>query len=93
MKKRKQQLKYEIDIEDYENIPFIEDFDKLGYKDIQNMVDSLPDDLKNVIVLRYILDYSSKTIAEILDITESAVYKRITAARKLLKSTMEECYE
>ena len=93
MKKRKQQLKYELDIEDYENIPFIEDFDKISYKDIQNMVDLLPDDLKSVIVLRYILDYSSKTTAELLDITESAVYKRITAARKLLKSAMEECYE
>ncbi len=93
IKKRKQRLKYEIDIEKLETIPVIEDFDKISYKEIQNLVDQLADDLKNVIIMRYILDYRPKMIAELLDISLSAVYKRIAAARKLLNSTTEECYE
>lgn len=93
IKKRKQRLKYELDIEDYETIPVIDDFDKISFKKIQSLVDKLPDDLKNVVIMRFILDYNPKTIAGLLDITESAVYKRITAARKLLKSSTEECYE
>lgn len=93
IKKRNRRYKNEIDFEDLETIPVIVDFDKIGFKEIQSLVAKLPDDLKNVIVLRYILDYSPKMIAELLDITESAVYKRIAAARKLLKSFTEECYE
>lgn len=93
IKKRKQRLKHELEIENLETIPVIEDFDKISYKEIQKLVEQLTDDLKNVIIMRYILDYSPKMIAELLDITESAVYKRIAAARKLLKSSTEECYE
>lgn len=93
IKKRKQRLKHELEIENLETIPVIEDFDKISYKEIQKLVEQLTDDLKNVIIMRYMLDYSPKMIAELLDITESAVYKRIAAARKLLKSSTEECYE
>ncbi len=93
IKKRNGRLKHEINFENIDAIPFIENFDKVSFKEIQSLVAKLPDDLKNVIILRYILDYSPRMISELLDITESAVYKRIAAARKILKITAEECYE
>lgn len=92
VKKRNRRLKNEIDFEDVGTIPDIRDFDKIGYKEIGDLVAKLPEDLKNVIILRFILDYSPQMTANLLDITESAVYKRIAAARKLLKSFVEECY-
>lgn len=93
IKKRKRRFEFELDNDNSEAIPFIEDFDKISFGEIQSLVDKLPDDLKNVIIMRFILDYNPKIIAGLLDITESAVYKRIAVARKLLKSFAEECYE
>ena len=93
IEKRKRRLKHELDIQDVETLPIVEDFEKISFKEIRDLVDKLPHDLKIVIIMRFILDYDPKMIAELLDITESAVYKRIAAARKLLKSTAEECYE
>lgn len=95
IQKRNRRLKHEIDIdiEELETISVIENFDKISFEDIRNLIDKLPYDLKVVIIMRYILDYNPKMIAELLGIKESAVYKRIAAARKLLKNTMEECYE
>lgn len=93
IEKRKRRLKRELDVRDLETLPIVEDFEKISFKEIQSLVDKLPYDLKIVIIMRFILDYDSKMIAELLDITESAVYKRIAAARKLLKSAAEECDE
>lgn len=90
IKKRKQRLKYEVDIEDYEMISVNEDFDKVSFKEIQSLLAVLPDDLKHVIILRFVHDFSPEIIAGLLNITESAVYKRITAARKLLNSAKEK---
>lgn len=93
IEKRKRRLKHELDVQDLETLPIVEDFEKISFKEIQSLVDKLPHDLKSVIIMRFILDYEPKMIAGLLDITESAVYKRISAARKLLKSAAEECYE
>ena len=96
--KRNRKLENELDIDYFdsdfeETISVNEDFNKLTFEQINDLIDKLPVDLKNVVVMRFILDKNPKTIAEFLDITESAVYKRITAARKLLKDIMEGYYE
>lgn len=93
IKKRNLKLERELDIDDvkldFEEILSIsEDFNKITFDQIKNLINKLPIDLKNVIIMRFILDKSPKTIANFLDITESAVYKRIATARKLLKDIM-----
>lgn len=98
IKKRNQKLEHEIDIDDvnldFEKILSInEEFNKITFDQIKNLINKLPTDLKNVIIMRFILDKNPKTIADFLDITDSAVYKRIAAARKLLKDIMEGYYE
>lgn len=98
IKKRNLKLEHELDIDYFdpdfeETISVNEDFNKITFEQIKDLIYKLPVDLKNVIIMRFILDKNPKTIADFLDITESAVYKRISAARKLLKDIMEGYYE
>ena len=92
LKKRNLRLKHESDIVDTEEISVTEDLEKLDFKDIQKLIETLPCDLKNVIIMRFMLDYSAEQTAELLDISTSAVYKRTAAARKLLKINAEDYY-
>ncbi len=89
IKKRNRKLEHEFDVDIDEIVSVNEDFDKISFEEIKNFISKLPFDLKNVIVMRFFLDKSPNDIANLLDIIESAVYKRIAEARKLLKDIME----
>lgn len=93
IKKRNRKLEHEFDVDIDEIVSVNEDYDKISFEEIKSFIFKLPFDLKSVIVMRFILDKSPNDIADLLDITESAVYKRIAAARKLLKHIMEAYYE
>lgn len=54
-----------------------------------NAVISLPTNQKDVIILYYYQNYSTKEICEILNIAEGTVRSRLHRARKILKSKLE----
>lgn len=60
--------------------------------DYQNLVDSiksLPDTLKDVLYIRYVIGHSTKNTADLLGITADAVYKRIHRAKKMLAQNID----
>ena len=60
--------------------------------DIWQAVMSLPPRYRVVIYLRYYEEYSTKEMAQLLRISQSAVTTRLTRARTMLKSMLEGAY-
>lgn len=82
-------------IENYEDeietkIPEDVFFDNNRAHELIDIIRSLPDSKKDVMILRIVHGKSSVEIARILDIPESTVRKRLSDARKLIRKFMEE---
>ena len=92
IKKQKRQFDHEIDIEDIETVPASDFSGDLSYSEIKKLINKLPDDLKHVVIMRFILGYTVEKIAQLLDISTSAVYKRISASKNLLVKIMEDSH-
>lgn len=60
------------------------------YSDLYKAVNSLKEELRLPVILYYIEEFSIKEIAQILDITEGAVQKRLARARGKLRSNLQE---
>lgn len=74
-----------VDIEEIKDIGISEnDFEAFEY------IMSLPAKYKIVLTLYYIEGYKSREIAEIVNISEEAVRKRLQKGREMLKREMEE---
>ncbi len=74
-----------INIDDVENIGI----DQNDYETFE-LIMSLPAKYKVVMTLYYVEGYRSKEIAEIIDISEEAVRKRLQKGRELLKKEFEK---
>jgi RNA polymerase sigma-70 factor (ECF subfamily) len=64
------------------------------YSELYRAVNKLKEDLRIPVVLYYMEEFSVKEIAQILDISEGAVQKRLARARQKLKMEikLEEVY-
>lgn len=60
------------------------------FHDLFRIVMALPPKYRVVIYLRYYEAYSTKEIAELLHISQSAVTTRLSRARQMLKAALEE---
>lgn len=60
------------------------------YTELYQALNALKPELKLPVVLYYIEDFSIREIAEIMDITEGAIQKRLLRARKKLKIDLTE---
>ena len=60
---------------------------------LNEMIESLPKEYMEVIVLRYFEDMKIKDLAEVLNINESTAKTRLYKALKILKEDMVEDYE
>lgn len=63
--------------------------EKTDYSELYLAVNSLKEELKLPVVLYYAEDFSVREIAQILDISEGAVQKRLARARAKLKVQLE----
>lgn len=63
--------------------------EKTDYSELYQAVSELKDELKLPVILYYAEDFSIREIAEILEITEGAVQKRLARARGKLKKAFE----
>lgn len=68
----------------------IETDQKTDYSDLYRAVNSLKEELRMPVILYYIEDFNIKEIAQILEITEGAVQKRLARARGKLKHNLQE---
>ncbi len=64
-------------------------FDKLNEEEILNIINQIPDDYRVVFNLYYFEDLSHKEIGKLLNIKESSSRSKLTRARKLIISVME----
>lgn len=71
----------------------IETNQKTDYSDLYRAVNSLKEELRMPVILYYIEDFNIKEIAQILEITEGAVQKRLARARGKLKRNLQESEE
>ena len=58
---------------------------KISPVEVKEIISKMPQDVKNVINLRFIYGYSVVQTASMLDMDENAVYYRTEKARKILK--------
>jgi RNA polymerase sigma-70 factor, ECF subfamily len=59
------------------------------FAQIHRGMDELPSDDREILTLRYALDYNTETIAEMLDIKASAVHMRLSRARQRLAERLK----
>ena len=62
------------------------------YADVYQAVMALEPKYRVVIYLRYYEEYSTKEIAQLLHISQSAVTTRLSRGREMLKTTLKEGY-
>ena len=65
-------------------------FDKISFEEILAFIDTLPEAQRNVLVLTFSSGLSVDEIGATLNITVSAVYKRLYLARKSVKKFIDE---
>ena len=61
-----------------------------NYSELYTAVNSLKNELRLPVILYYIEDFSVKEIAQILEISEGAVQKRLARARGKLRQELQE---
>ena len=77
-----------IDIPDKRKIPVNEAYKNEVEKILQQEISNLPDNYKEIILLRHIDDLSYDEIAEILDCKVGTVKSRLARAREMLKENV-----
>lgn len=66
------------------------EYHRLEETTAREVINKLPEELRQVIVMRYILEIDVKTIASTLSIAPTTVYARIQKARKVMRKILEE---
>ena len=66
------------------------EYRRLEETSAREAINKLPDELREVIILRYILEIDVKTIASTMDVAPTTVYARIQKARTVLRQILEE---
>ena len=82
-----------VSLEGMSEMTEIETDQKTDYSDLYRAVNSLKEELRMPVILYYIEDFNIKEIAQILEITEGAVQKRLARARGKLKRNLQESEE
>lgn len=63
---------------------------RADYAELYRAINSLKEELRLPVILYYIEDFNIREIAQILDITEGAVQKRLARARGKLRMNLQE---
>lgn len=63
--------------------------EKRDYSELYRAVNHLKEELRIPVVLYYMEEFKVREIAQILDISEGAVQKRLARAREKLKNTID----
>ncbi len=67
-----------------------EAFDNYGYKELIEAITQLPQMYKDVLFLHYVEEFSVKETAEMLNLPQNTVYKRIERGKAVLADILEE---
>lgn len=64
--------------------------DRPEVEDMRNAIFGLSDDYREPLVLQVLMGYSTKEIADIMNLTQGAVLTRLSRARKMLRNDIDE---
>ena len=79
-----------IPLENLTNRQELESEKAKNYSELYTIVNSLKEELRLPIILYYIEDFSVKEIAQILEISEGAVQKRLARTRGKLRQELQD---
>ena len=79
-----------ISLENLEDSPKMNAEETKDYSELYAAVNSLKEELRLPVILYYIEDFSVREIAQILEISEGAVQKRLARARGKLRQELQE---
>ncbi len=65
------------------------EFERIEAEDENEILEKLPSELRDVIIMRYIQELDVDTISELLGLSPSAVYKRIRKAKAIMEEYLE----
>lgn len=82
-----------VPLEDMNEVTKMKADKNIDYSDLYKAVNSLKEELRLPVILYYIEDFNIKEIAQILEVTEGAVQKRLARARRKLKHDLQESEE
>ena len=86
----KKRSEYNESIED-KDIPIdVDFFSNMAYETLIGIMNELPVIYRDILFLYYRDELSTKEIAKLLGISETAVYKRIERSKKMLADTLEK---
>lgn len=71
------------------HLEFVQTKEQPDYSELYQAVNMLKDELRIPVILYYMEDFNVKEIAQILEISEGAVQKRLARARGKLKRTVK----
>lgn len=81
LRQKSRQIPMELDVEEMTETQ--------DYSDLYSAVRQLPEDLRIPVILYYAEDFHIREIAQVLEISEGAVQKRLARARAKLKKALE----
>ncbi|MGL5314980.1 MAG: RNA polymerase sigma factor [Peptostreptococcaceae bacterium] len=88
IRKNKKYVHIEDDLENIENVESKIEIDR--EIDIQKAMESLPEDYKSIIILRFFEDLKISDIAQVLNENENTIKTRLYRALKLLRVEIED---
>ena len=88
-------LKFNQDIERFDNqlIQNEDVYEKIGAKELNAMVQKLPDGYRTVFTLYVMEGYKHREIAEILSISENTSKTQLLKAKNMLRDQLEKVFE
>ena len=88
--KRQMMMRKNTNIEDLENQLFDDSAEKAALKtELQNALDNLKEDEREIVLLSVVAGFSSKEIGRIVDMTSGAVRSKLSRSLKKMKDFLE----
>lgn len=78
-----------VSLDDAETNSMADDFDNYSSSELKMIIDSLSDEYKNLLYLKYVFGYKSREIADIYGITDSSVRKKLQFAKAEIRNKLK----
>ena len=90
-KNKRSEIEEELD-ESIEDESAYAEYKKVEETAAFDVINKLSDELRQTIIMRYVLDIDAETVADSMGISTATVYARIRKARKIMRSALEKDY-
>ena len=90
-KNKRSEISEELD-ESIEDESAYAEYKKVEETAAFDVINKLPDELRQTIIMRYVLDIDAETVADSMGISTATVYARIRKARKIMRGALEKDY-